>query len=374
MKKNLIFCLILTAVMALTMTAPAGIQPAFATEPQDQPAYLETMNAVRLGDYSNERSDYPNLTDEQFANFRVVSTKGMRENVLYRTASPVDPKRNRNTYADAAIAKAGVATVLNLSDTPEKVVNHAGYADSYYANHTKHIEVGMRTNYGAESFNAILGQGMRFLLDPENPAPYEVNCVEGKDRTGFVIAVLECLAGASYDELVEDYLITYYNYFNVTADHPSYFLLADFNLVKQLEFAFDVKDLRTCDLKASAEAYLEKKCGLTEEEIVALAEVFSRNNPMMARTKTLKVSSKSLKKHARTIPRAKAFTVKYAAGKVTFKKTGGSKNVLISKGGKVTVKKGLKKKTYTVKVKVSAAGSGDVMPAARTVKLKVRVK
>ena len=38
--------------------------------------------------YTNERTDYPELTDEQFANFRAVTTTGMGEGVLYRTSSP----------------------------------------------------------------------------------------------------------------------------------------------------------------------------------------------------------------------------------------------------------------------------------------------
>lgn len=52
---------------------------------------------------------------------------------------------------------------------------------------------------------------MGFLLEERrgelmNPACistgiFEVNCIFGKDRTGFVIAVLEGLMGASYEEI-----------------------------------------------------------------------------------------------------------------------------------------------------------------------------
>lgn len=40
----------------------------------------------------------------------------------------------------------------------------------------------------------------------------------------------------------------------------------------------------------------------------------------------------------------------------------------------ITVKKRLKKGRYTVKIKVSASGNGDHLPAARTAKVTVKVK
>ena len=50
------------------------------------------------------------------------------------------------------------------------------------------------------------------------PAPYVVHCMEGKDRTGYVCALLEGLCGATYEEIVADYLVTYYNYYSVTPE------------------------------------------------------------------------------------------------------------------------------------------------------------
>jgi protein tyrosine/serine phosphatase len=42
----------------------------------------------------------------------------------------------------------------------------------------------------------------------ENEGPYLLHCAEGKDRTGFVFALLEALCGASYEEIEKDYMIT----------------------------------------------------------------------------------------------------------------------------------------------------------------------
>ena len=45
----------------------------------------------------------------------------------------------------------------------------------------------------------------------------------------------------------------------------------------------------------------------------------------------------------------------------------------MSKAGKVTVKKGLKKNTYKVKVNVKAAGNANYKKATKAVTLKIKV-
>ena len=70
-----------------------------------------------------------------------------------------------------------------------------------------------------------------------------------------------------------------------------------------------------------------------------------------------------------------AFT-KNGQGKMTYTKASGNKKIVINKTtGKVTVKKGLKKGTYKVKVKVKAAGNTNYKASAvKTVTFKVKVK
>lgn len=90
-----------------------------------------------------------------------------------------------------------------------------------------------------------------------------------------------------------------------------------------------------------------------------------------AKTYTVKV--KNVKKKAQKL------SVKFKAsgnGKVTYTaaKTAGGK-VSIAKNGKVTVKKGTKKGTYTLKVKVTAAAKGNyAKTTVKNVKLVVKVK
>ena len=93
-------------------------------------------------------------------------------------------------------------------------------------------------------------------------------------------------------------------------------------------------------------------------------------NPMTVKTKAVKASAKKKV----TIKKTKAFTIKKAQGKVTFKKSKGNKKITISKTGKITVKKGLKKGTYKLKVKVTAAGNGNYKKLTKTVTVKIKVR
>ncbi len=59
----------------------------------------------------------------------------------------------------------------------------------------------------------------------DNDGPYYIHCLEGKDRTGYVCMVIEALCGASYEELVEDYFITYHNYYGIEKGTSKYDLI-----------------------------------------------------------------------------------------------------------------------------------------------------
>ena len=71
----------------------------------------------------------------------------------------------------------------------------------------------MGVDFAAEEFNAKLKTGLVYLID--NEGPYLIHCNEGKDRAGFVAALLEALGGAEAEEIVEDYMLSYENYYHV---------------------------------------------------------------------------------------------------------------------------------------------------------------
>ena len=217
---------------------------------------------------TNDRADYATLTDEQFANFRNIATTGMGENILYRSSSPINPELGRNTYADKAAEAAGIKTFMNLADDAEKAATYTGYADSYYSKQNI-VFLNLGVDFSEKSFKDGLAEGFRYMTKHEGP--YLVHCTEGKDRAGYVSALLECFAGATYEEVVTDYMTTYVNYYGVEVGSEKYEAIANSNIIKSLKKAFGVDDLKTADLQAEAVGYL-KEIGLTNTEIAALAQ------------------------------------------------------------------------------------------------------
>ena len=91
--------------------------------------------------------------------------------------------------------------------------------------------------------------------------------------------------------------------------------------------------------------------------------------------KTVTVKYKKLKKKAQTIKLDKYLKVTKAKGTVSYKKTSGNKKITVNKKtGKITVKKGLKKGTYKVKIKVTAKGTAKYKKGSKTITVKIKVK
>ena len=220
---------------------------------------------------TNNREDYADLTDEQFANFRNVATTGMGKNILYRSSSPVNPEIGRNTYADKAAEAAGVKTFMNLADNKAAAEAYEGYADSYYSKQNV-VFLGLGVDFSEKSFKDGLAEGLRFMTTHEGP--YLVHCTEGKDRAGYVSALLECFMGATYEEVCADYMTTYENYYGVEKGSEKYTAILNSNIVKSLKNAFGVEDLAAADLKAEATEYL-KEIGLSDAEIEQLRKNLS---------------------------------------------------------------------------------------------------
>ena len=227
--------------------------------------YLEQLKLHELT-ISLKRSDYPDLTDEEYANFRCVKTTGMGANVLYRSASPVNPQYGRNHEADAAINAAGISTIINLGDSDLIIKGYEDYAYTYYSK-VDVIGLDLAVDMENEHFQRPLADGLRFFASHEGP--YLVHCTLGKDRTGFVCGVLECLMGASAEEVEEDYMVSYKNLYNAEPGSEIWEAVADGNIRSFLPKAFGIQSLQGVDLAAAAEAYL-LKIGMTEDEISAL--------------------------------------------------------------------------------------------------------
>ena len=97
-------------------------------------------------------------------------------------------------------------------------------------------------------------------------------------------------------------------------------------------------------------------------------------NTLQAKGKTVNLKYSTLKKKNLTVKRLAAIQISKAKGKLTYKKLKGNKKITVAKSGTMTAKKDLKKNTYSVRVKVTAAGNSNYKSLSKTVTIKVKVR
>ncbi len=106
----------------------------------------------------------------------------------------------------------------------------------------------------------------------EKKGPYLIHCVEGKDRTGFVAALLESLMGAKYWEIKDDYMDSFVNFFHVPVAPGQYDRIGNNNILESMRQMAGIpkgSSLKGVDLSKAAESYI-KSIGLTDDEIEKL--------------------------------------------------------------------------------------------------------
>jgi len=246
---------------------------------KDKGGYLFGIDIMRHVQYmSLYKESYPELSVQEFANFREVRTTGMGANKLYRSSSPIDKSIGRNLYADSLAKEAGIATFINLTDTEIYAKSYQSFDSSYYSSQDA-VFLSVPVKFYSTPFKEGLVKGFRYMIEHE--APYLVHCTYGMDRTGFTIAVLEALMGATPEEIQADYVQTFINYFTVIDDmqvslnaHQIDFykavVLKNLRAVYHAE-GIEVPDATTADWASATEKYLQK-LGMTLEEISALKE------------------------------------------------------------------------------------------------------
>lgn len=167
--------------------------------------------------YTNDRSEYPEETDDAFANARAVTAGSIANGALHRSSSPFCNDINRAYYVSEYMERERVETVLNLADTEEKMLSYdmPPYSRALWEDGNV-ILCPLKADPTADDYNNKLIAALKEMAT--RPAPYIVHCMEGKDRTGYVCALLEGLCGATYEEIVADYLVTYDNYYRITPE------------------------------------------------------------------------------------------------------------------------------------------------------------
>lgn len=246
-----------------------------------------TITLERKGRYREEFEAYnvPSASvqalgqsDEAFRNAREITAGRIAEGRLYRSASPFDPKFGRVALMGRYLEEKGIRCILDLSDSREKLEGYGGLPANTAAMVAgdRVIPCAIGVDLSDPAAMETLGRGLAGMGEREGP--YLVHCNLGRDRTGVVCALLEALCGAEYQEIADDYMLSYDMLHGIDMNPES----LQYRLFKQriddqmnMIFGIPAEDLPESDLESAAEGFLAR-CGMTEEQIGRLKDRLTR--------------------------------------------------------------------------------------------------
>ena len=221
-------------------------------------------------------------SDESFCNFRALKAPGISENKVFRSFSPIDINSTRDEVMDKLIPAYGISYILDLTDTAEEIEetleNDSVHAPNFEALYEKGLVLPMHLSSDytdVKSFGKNLADGFREMMKYKKPVLF--HCWLGKDRTGFVSALLLALGGAEAETIIDDYMKTYENLYGITSENDPvrYQRFKDGTLPHMLKTITGIeKPLEEYDskeLQKGAENYL-RDSGMNNQEIEQLKD------------------------------------------------------------------------------------------------------
>lgn len=226
---------------------------------------------------------------------------------------------------------------------------------------------------------SVTSTPVKVRIAPTTPTKAEIK-VTGKGTKSLSVKL------SSSFELGESWGVTAVKGNTIPADPGMNRLIWDFKLISKSDGKYgsviyldELSPGTTYKLYATTYVYYYNALNPTYSDLSAPITVTTAKyaNPLKIKAKTATVKYSKLKKKNQTLAVTKVIKfTKKGQGTISYAKASGNKKITINKKtGKVTVKKGLKKGTYKVKVKVKAAGNKNYKASAvKAVTFKVKVK
>ena len=122
---------------------------------------------------------------------------------------------------------------------------------------------------GTMNFNDETNEAVKNALTnlSKRDTPWLIFCIEGKDRTGFICAVLEALCNASWSDIIDDYMESYVNYYKISeeSDPGMWMTIRQQDIMPVIRF-LQGDDGEKIDPHDAAYSYLER-IGMKAEDI-----------------------------------------------------------------------------------------------------------
>ena len=209
-----------------------------------------------------ERSDYSDLSDEEYANFRMVDVGNIKDNILYRGNSPYKDNGGRADIVNEMLHSHGINRIVSLELEKKK----DDYVPKYYEDivHTN-VNMGLYP-LSDESYNAVR-EAVLFINGHDGP--YYVNCAYGRDRTGIFCMIIEALMGADIEKIKKDYDLSFRNLYDIELSNHFIEKINETTVIPIIKTALWLDDPYRDDLREGAIRYLHES-GLTDEDINTL--------------------------------------------------------------------------------------------------------
>ena len=171
-----------------------------------------------ISGYSDDREDFD--TDEEYGNYREATQGDFKRDRLYRSASPMQHNGTRYLYCDEYLREVGADYVFSISIDMADVESYR-YPGSYAFE--LYDQGRVIAKYLSPDVLCHEDQTL-YLMDVflDHEGSIGMSCSQGKDRTGIYCAMLEALAGADYEEVRADFLLSMCNYYGIVEGSEEY--------------------------------------------------------------------------------------------------------------------------------------------------------
>ncbi len=242
---------------------------------KEKGAYADIQKTMDLT-CSSDRKDYD--SEEEFANFYEIKGGNLKEGLFYRSASPVNNEINRASLAEDLLVKSGIRHVINVSDSPAEA-DKAQFKYNYFPRYYNNLKaagsidfLNLNADYKSKKFAEAVADSLLDICDKRGP--YLIHGLEGKDRTGYISALILALAGADAEEIRDDYMKSYENFYGITekSDPETYKKIVEIkanDIMYYLACASEDSgiELESADFRIGAVNYL-RYGGLTNSQIL----------------------------------------------------------------------------------------------------------